>query len=466
MTRIKKMISLLLMATLLVSGFSGCTNSGEENSQGTTSSDSQKENGGDVGSKVNSSDNGEDYVLKWALTAQEAQRGETQDMIDLLAEKGIKVEAWTIPQHKDGEADKLLISLMGGEEIDICYDAYPNMKRKHSAGVIMPIEELANNVGYDLEGSFGQFLPKFNGTIYGVPAISDIWLTLYNKKIFDDAGMEYPSADNWTWEKYIETAEKLTDISKGIYGSYMVTEWNNYNYMLATQKGVPHYKEDGSSNHDDPAFAEALAFNYAFGNDYQVQPDFLTMNSKQLPYDSFTTGNYGMFVCGGWTTILMSDEEKYPRDWDFGILPMPYPEGYDKSTLSVTGNYWIPTTSQHVEEAFEAITIIAEDLYKLGYGRVPARVDLSQEKLDTYITEQLVVPFVEDGVTVDDIKNAWFDPERIVYPEKIVGPGDVAINQAFNEEGGLYGIGEKSLEEAMKSIKEKANRAINDDLNK
>lgn len=447
MKKVLSVVSILMLVIL----FAGCSPSEDETTVSDKTVDESK-------SEVK-----EEYVLKWALTAKEAQRTETQQIIEMLAKNGINVEHWNLPPSKDGEADKLLISLMGGEEIDICYDAYPNMKRKYNADVIAPLDDIAQSQGYDLEGTFGKYLPMFDGKTYGVPAFSDIWLTLFNKKIFDDAGVPYPDAEGWTWEKYIETAKQLTNADKGIYGSYMVTEWNNYNYMLATQKGVPHYKADGTSNHDDPAFAEALNFNYAFGNEYKVQPDFLTMKSKQLPYDSFTNGSYGMFVCGGWTTTLMTDKVKYPRDWEFGILPMPYPEGYDKSTLSVTGNYWIPTTSKHKELAFKASTLIAEEQYKLGYGRVPARVDLTQEELESYINDQLVVPFIDDGITADDLMHAWFDRNMVVYPEKIIGAGDVTINQAFNEEGGLYGIGEKSLEEAMTAIKDKADKAIEND---
>ena len=39
----------------------------------------------------------------------------------------------------------------------------------------------------------------------------------YNKKMFDDAGIAYPS-DGWTWTEFQEIAQKLTDKSKKQYG--------------------------------------------------------------------------------------------------------------------------------------------------------------------------------------------------------------------------------------------------------
>ncbi|MCT4544296.1 MAG: extracellular solute-binding protein [Vallitalea sp.] len=461
MYKTKKIFAILLIVLMIGSIFSGCSNSVKN-----TSKTNDKENSVDnsKGNEDNNKTNEEEIVLKWAVEAGAADRGETQDLIKLAAEHGIKIKPWIMPVAKDGEADKLLISLMGGEEIDICYDAYPNMKRKINAGVVYPIEQLAADAGYNMKDKFGGYLPVFDDEVYGLPAFVDIGITLYNRNLFDKAGIEYPSAENWTWENYIKTAKKLTDESNGIYGSFMPTDWAHYNYFHAIQKGISHYKEEGTSNYDAPEFAEALKFNYDFGNLHKVQPDYLTMKSKQLPYDSFTTGKYGMFVCGCWSTSLMKDKEKYPRDWKFGILPMPYPEGNDKSTITVTGNYWIPTTSKKKEYAFKVISLFAEHQYELGYGKIPARVDISDEELDKYIEENLVEPFKEDGITVDDFRQAYFDPNMKVYPEKIVGYGDVAINQIFCEEGGLYGIGEKSLEDTMKQIKEKADKAIKDDM--
>jgi len=402
-------------------------------------------------------------VLKFATYAKQAAQDETKKLIELVKqETGYDIELVILPEQTDNQMDKLLISLMAGDSFDIVYDAYPNMKMYYNADVIEPLDQLASSAGYDMEGVFGKYLPKFDGQVYGLPAFVDIWITLYNKGLFDAAGVPYPSADSWTWDQYIETARKLTDADKGIYGSYML-DYNNYNYMLAAQKQVPYYKADGSSNLDDPAFADAMAFFYGLGNEENIQPDFLTFRSKQLPWDGFTTGEYAMFVCGGWTTYLMSEQTEYPRDWQFGILPMPSPSEDESVTLTVTGNYWIPKTSGHKTEALEAIAVIAEKQYTLGAGRVPARVDLSSEEIDSYISNELISPFATDGVTVGDFKRAWFDNDMVVVPEKIIGPGDVIINQAFVEQGGMYGLGQISLEEAMDAIYRESVEAIASD---
>lgn len=59
-----------------------------------------------------------------------------------------------------------------------------------------------------------------DGTVYGIPhGINPIAL-VYNKSMFDEADMDYPS-DDWTFDDMIEAAEELTDKDNDIYGMHI-----------------------------------------------------------------------------------------------------------------------------------------------------------------------------------------------------------------------------------------------------
>lgn len=290
--------------------------------------------------------------------------------------------------------------------------------------------------------------------------------------MFEKAGVEVPTADGWTWEKYVETAQKLTNADEEIYGSLML-DYDTYNYMYALQNGAEHYKEDGTSNYDDPRFKESVEFFYSLGNDLKIQPDITTYMAGVYPWNAFVTtgvanedGSYdnaqfGMFVCGGWVASMLPDTEKYPRDWTCTILPMPYPEGQEPSTFAVTGCYAIPSTSQNKEAAFEALKCIAENQYTLGYGRVPARVDLTDEQKNDYIENNMVPTYAEcDGIPAEALKAAWFDDNRKILSEKIVGTADTTLSQIWTEEAPLYGMGQQDIDTTMQNILDRANAAI------
>ena len=465
--RVKSVLCVALAAATMVGTLASCQGAGT-----TSSAPASTPTTSDTGS-------GKPYdgvTLTYAIVKSGTTGDEITKVKELVKEEtGAAIDFHVVDERVDGEIDKTLVDLMNGTEIDMFYEAFPNMKKYYNAGVLSELNPLAKAANYDMEKIHGQYLDTMaDGKVYTLPAFTDIWLTLYNKKIFDDAGVEYPSAEGWTWEKYVETAKKLTDDKPEtdpdkIWGSLML-DYQNYNYMIANQKKVSHYNEDQTAtNYDDPVFAEGLKFFVGLGKDEKIQPTISFFKSSNTPWDGFASeGRYGMFVCGGWSMAnLMGDKEKYPRDWKFGVLPMPYPEGQNPTVLTVPGCYAVPTTSTKKDAAFAAISTIAKDQYTLGAGRVPARVDLTDEEINDYIENQLVPQFADDGITVDDIKAAWFDPNREAVPEKVIGPGDAEINSIWVEEAQLYELDEQSLETTMANLKTRGDAAIaNDSGNK
>lgn len=463
----KKIVSLSLCAAMAAGTLAGCSsNTTEETTAAptTTAAAAETEAGETTAAGETSDKPFEGVTLKYATTQTASTGDENLKLIELVKEQtGINIEFYVIPSAKAGEVDKTLVSLMAGDEIDLIYNTKPGLKTFYNAGVLEPMNALAEAAGYDIKGTFGDYVPEFDGDVYGLPAFSDIWITLYNKQIFDDAGVEYPSAEGWTWEKYIETAKKLNNPEKGIYGSLML-DYDCYAYMYALQKGWEPYKADGTANFDDPLFKESVEFFYGLGNTEKIQPSILEFKAANTPWNAFvSTGNYGMFMCGGWVTSVLNQFDKYPRDWKAGILPMPYPEGEDPSTLTVPGCYAVPTTSKNKEAAFAAAACMAENQYTLGMGRVPARVDLTDEEVNDYIENSLAKPFEFDEISVDDFKAAWFDDERTALSEKIIGYGDAAISQAIIEEGQLYGQGAQDIDTTITKIQDRANKAIEED---
>ncbi len=58
---------------------------------------------------------------------------------------------------------------------------------------------------------------EVRGKVIGMPALVDNLALVYNKKLFDQAGIPYPTA-NWTWDDFRAAAQKLTDPSAKQFG--------------------------------------------------------------------------------------------------------------------------------------------------------------------------------------------------------------------------------------------------------
>ena len=464
----KKATALSMAGLMAASVLVGCGGGASSNSNSTSGSTSGSQ------SSSTPADPTKPYagtVLKYACTDTAAVGPENVDLFKMVEEKtGIIIEPMIIPNNQTGELDRTLVSLQAGESIDLIYKTNSDLSPFYAAGVLEPVDELAANAGYDMESVFGSSLPVMaDGKTYGLPAFNDIWCVFYNKAVFDKAGVPYPSGD-WTWDEYIETAKKLTNVDEQVYGSLML-DYGSYDYMYAIQSGAKHYKEDGTINYDDPLFRESAEWYYSLGNDLKIQPNITDYRSGLHVWNGFvstgvsTDGKYdkpvyGMCVVGSWVASMLTNTEKYPRDWQAGIAPLPHPEGQDASTLSVIGCYAIPTTSQNKEAAFEALKCIAENQYSLGYGRIPARIDLSDTEIDAYINDKLVPTYKEtDDITAEMFKDAWFS-DMTILPEKVVGPAGSTIENLWVSEGEMYGTGSQDLDTMMKNMIQKSNDAI------
>ena len=139
---------------------------------------------------------------------------------------------------------------------------------------------------------------------------------------------------------------------------------------------------------------------------------------------------------------------------------MPHPEGEDPSVSVVVSNVWIPATSKNKEKAFDVVKLFAEKQYTLGYGRIPASIDLTDDEIQDYIRDQILPALEPDGITVEDIQAMWFDPDVNIFDEKPVGTASTEIKNIIVDECGLYGIGEQSLDDTVAHIKTKADAAI------
>lgn len=461
MVRMKKAISIFLALGMTMSVMAGCGKAADNADKSTVQSSSAST--ASTASATEEAKKDEIISLKYVTTSDTAAMETSKNLLGLVEKrlKNIKLEPLIVAGEGTEWEKKVTISLMAGDEMDVLYQNGSQYQKYASAKLIEPLDEVIAADNYDVNKIFGSSISKYNDKIYMLPAFRDVHITMYNKTLFDKAGIPYPDNNTWTWNKYVEAAKAITKLGDGTYGSYML-DWDMYFMFSARQKKVPEYKADGTSNYDDPAFAESMKFFYDLGNVLKVQPDFITYRSKKMPWDAFfSTGKYGMFVVGNWATVTAINLETYPRDWKLGIAIMPQVNEGEKRSLSIMGGYSVSSTSKHKKEAFEAVKVLAEEQWTLP-GHIPARIDLTNEQYDS-VFAPLVEKFKNDGITVADLKSAILDPNMDLVDEKVIGPGMTSIMNAIVEEGELYASKQKSLEDTMKDLKNKADQAITED---
>ena len=378
---------------------------------------------------------------------------------DFEAETGIHVVVQPVPGDEDEYKAKINIDLMSGSNVDVVETLGPkDYSRQVSAGFFMPLNEVVEAAGIDPYELYGANLPvEDDGNYYALPFKQEMYCVFYNKAIFDEAGIPYPEGP-WTWDEYVETAQKLTDKSKGIYGSFMNADLP-WMYMPAQQLAVPFYKEDGSCNFDDPVFREYAEWFKHISNELGIQPSVAELEAENANWNYYALEGYrlAMFPQGNWFTRLLNSQEDYPKDWDYGVAPLPSAGEGGENNLVSLGYVAINKNAAHPEEALTYALWIAENQWKYE-GGIPAFATMSEE--DQQLAFGSIAEASHGQVTVDDLYQNLVNTGLGSVSSDIVGTAAAEYYNIVKEELSSYNMDLQNLDTAIANIVKRVNEAI------
>ncbi len=219
---------------------------------------------------------------------------------DYNASNDLNVEVQMERVSWDTLYQQLVTSLPVGEGPDITAFATERIGGYAESGAIVPINDIYSDGKVDsskIPAVFNENL-QYNGNYYGVPVNIASLVLYYNKDIFDEAGIEYPSND-WTWDDLENAALALTKDINGEhqYGFGMATNNTIQMWPIMIWAGGGDFIKDGKS-----------VFNSAENVATITRWADLIRNKKIGPLACtgadidtlFSTGKLGMYFCGPW----------------------------------------------------------------------------------------------------------------------------------------------------------------------
>lgn len=276
----------------------------------------------------------------------------------------------------------------------------------------------------------------YNGQIYGFPYDVSAQVLFYNKDLFDEAKLAYPTND-WTLDDVRNAAKQLSEMKsdKGkIYGllALMSGDFTGDSYWRAF--GATTITPEGKVGVNNEGGIEALQF-FKENIDMGITP-------KPEPGKStrpiWLNGQAGMMADGGWAIPSFKD---VPFAWDMVKIPGG-PKG--QYTTGLGGVFVISKMTKHPKEAYEF----------LKYLTSPDSLNEIITKADAGVPGRLSS---QEGLT--PVMKKYADLISTATPYLAIN-GTLELQDIVGKELEQVWFGTKSPQDALQTIEEQGNKLL------
>lgn len=257
-------------------------------------------------------------------------------------------------EQVDWVMDKIIMYEVAGDPLDVVYSVIEQAWALQDQGIIMPLDEL---MARDTSPEWAEFVADVHpnlwrmwqrdGKQYYIPYEWNNMVMYYNPKLFDEAGLAYPTP-GWTWDEFLADAQRLQrwDGDQKTVDGYACTINNPFGFgpWIYTTGARVLNSDWTASTMNDPRVVEAVRFVRSLFLDYEVAE----VHCPRIP----ETGFVGMWGAGRWV-LYWYDLNKF-YDYDITTWPV-HPEYRAEGTSLGGGGHAISARSRHKEAAWEFI---------------------------------------------------------------------------------------------------------------
>jgi multiple sugar transport system substrate-binding protein len=290
-------------------------------------------------------------ITNWAGVDEAA---EFQQIVDDVNASQDQFEIVYEPKPADYYT-QLQTALAGGEAADLFWLDQDHMEWAYDGALLDLSDYLANDTR-DVANSADYFpgvwqTVALNDGIYGLPWIAQPVVLYYNKDIFDEMGMDYPTAD-WTWDQFHEAALALTN--EDHYG-FIMNSWPPIQMFIWSFGGEIISEDLQSSPIDTPEAMAGAQFYADMIYNEDCCPSQETI-AEQGNAEMFKAGQVAMFMGGA------ADDLDRVEGLNVGVSPVPQGVNGENTTFAWTAATVINADTEHPDEAYEALVLLTEGI--------------------------------------------------------------------------------------------------------
>lgn len=314
--------------------------------------------------KEGSSEDGVTTIKFWH--SMNAQTGDAvAKVIELFEEANpkIKVDAVYIANQGEGQNEKLLTSIAGGNPPDVAYFDRFEIASWAAQESLEDLSAYADKDGITRDKYYPYTWEEasYEGKLYGIPTTTDARLVFYNKDQFAEVGLD-PENPPKTIAELEDAAEKLMIKDGKNIKRIGFIPWYGQGWFYGWGWAFGGEFYDPSTTNitaNDPKNIEALQWMTDYAKKYNVEEIAgFTDSQGEGAMDPFLTGQLSMKVDGNWGVSAI---EKFKPDLNYGVFPIPTPSGTDHKTWSGGWSVVMPKGAKEKDAAWEFIKFFGEE---------------------------------------------------------------------------------------------------------
>lgn len=291
----------------------------------------------------------------------------------------------------------------------------------------------------------------FNGELLSLPYLYSNYVIAYNKDIFDEANLEYPTAD-WTETEFVELAKTLTsgegpEKTYGMWFGGWVCELVRALYGEPKMYDTENMVMQATNNEKFKAAFQLLG---------DLHKDGYCSNevTKTTTTGGFVTGKYAMSIAQ--TGDIASYQKQIGDNFKWDVVELPISETYDtrwNTNMRLQG-FGMSKTTEHPELAYDLIE------YMTTNYEVQKAVD----------ADGVGIPALTEYLESEEFKTnygggAAYNKEAFVNMAKVGTAWEFAgiwadINDTLTSEFNAYITGATDIDTALDNLQKKGEAVI------
>lgn len=402
----------------------------------------------------------------WGAPGEKANMEKTAQSF-MEAYPNVKVELMHIPNDFQTKMQTMLAS---GTEPDLSYGNIMSYNWAKEGKVWNIYDLIAQDPTYDKSKLFDFAWYEWEpGKSFGGFIANGFQTIIYNKKLFDDAGVAYPplnGEDAWTWDQMVDVAKTLTIDTSGRnahdaafdptkikqYGMRFPFWWAPWLTMVRSNGGDLISADGKSFGLTSPEAVDALQKLSDLINVHHVCPAITTKMPNLAT--SMQSGMVAMAIDGTWS---MADLALTPNiQWGVGVLP----KMKDLRYIITSGTLCIMKSTKHPTEAWELYKWVLDPEHAIELHRGLWLPQMPEWYTNPELIEKWASPTLpgrpegfQTACMTEPLKYNTLDPETSIVNfdqiEALVGP---ALDPLW--------LGKKTAQEVVNEIAPKVEKLI------